>query len=758
MKQGKGFLQVVVPFFLVIVMTLMCAPGVFAYTVEGDGNPCHEYAVTVAASLINNPKINDALGVIRSGARDEDMKDHVTDRVGVFSLFLTITHFWDADKGDDDPVDMVVVGENGINSWQKAQVLWGMALGEYAHGDYGAAYEYLGHVAHLLQDQSLPCHAKEDAHADDCYEDWMAENEVVGLSPDEQTDLQNLGPVVVEDGVDPLFYLFYTMNQIGDFFPSDDYDGDSDTRPGLWMAQVYEDLGMNAITKPRTAAHLEDNDSTSSVDDDNNDDGDLGVLRHYCYLYSIRATATLLQLFQDTADSNSVLTVVIDEVKALDIHDEGLVSPDCDADFFVRVFINGFQYWNEGDQVVDHQEISPHWAFGRNVGVIGSIPIVIQLWDEDEEGSPGGDDDKSSIDPVEDQRDLDITVDLATGAISGDTTGMCGNYLEVQGNENTNDYSWMRFRILLPNIPPTAHAGTDQTVNEGDPVTLTGSFTDPNTDDSWTYLWHLESSTNGQVISDSSGPAFPEPSTQQFSFVPCDNGVYTFSFTVTDSYGAQDSDEVVVTVLNVPPIVSAVGISTQENSEFILPVVHDTGFTGTFTDAGTCDTHTAVWDWGDGTTSVGVVTEDNGLGSVTNSHTYSQPGDYTVTLTVTDDDGGSDSKTMIDKVHVADVDEALDIFNAYIQSLPNSKFKNNANQRKAAYNNMFSALQDMWDDQEYQGMISSLNSNIGTTFDGLVGGSTKNDWIKQDLPTQTELCQKVDDITEYLQYLLSTMP
>jgi PKD repeat protein len=61
-----------------------------------------------------------------------------------------------------------------------------------------------------------------------------------------------------------------------------------------------------------------------------------------------------------------------------------------------------------------------------------------------------------------------------------------------------------------------------------------------------------------------------------------------------------------------------------------------------FTDPGTLDSHTAVWNWGDGTTSVGTVTEANGSGSVTDSHTYTKAGVYTVTLTVTDDDGGSD--------------------------------------------------------------------------------------------------------------------
>ena len=281
-------------------------------------------------------------------------------------------------------------------------------------------------------------------------------------------------------------------------------------------------------------------------------------------------------------------------------------------------------------------------------------------------------------------------------------------------------------------------------------MTLNGTFTDPDPEDTHTFLWELVSSSNGQPVSDSTA--------QSLSFEPCDNGVYTFSFTVTDNHGAQGSDSVVVTALNVPPVVSAPYIFNQENAEFILPVVHNTEFKGMFTDAGKCDSHTALWDWGDGKKSNGVVSELSGSGSVTNAHTYSLPGDYTVMLTVTDDDLGHDSNTIIDQVHVADAGEALDIFNEYIQGLNSNKFKNSAKQRKAAFNNMFRSLDNMLAVKDYRGMICSMNSNIRTKFDGLVGGNPKDDWIINNLAVQTDLCQKVDDITEYLQYLLSTMP
>jgi len=736
-------------------VTLLSITAVSAYTVGDDGEPVHEYISNQARALYTNAEIDAYIDTIKSGAEHEDLHDHIWDYYGFAGACVTLTHFWNADNGPNDPVS--VGGCNGHNAWEKAQVLWGMAVGEYNSGDLTSAYEYLGHVTHLLADMSVPAHAHEEAHGpepfdDDSYEDWMTLANAE-LSNTEKATLASQGKIVIPDNADPLYYLFYTTNQVADFFPDDANDGDTVDNYGGWMDGIYTELGMYSITTPRTAGDLTDNDNG-----DDNDDGDLGVIRHYSYKYAIRAVAALYEHFTACVSGRPALTVVIDRIEAQDCHDELLVGGVRDADFFVRVSIsdvqqNEFWFRNEGDQVEDEQTINPGWAFARDVGLSGVVRIVIQVWDEDDSGTIENGDDKSDIDPG-DGWDLDFDVNLATGEISGpDITGTCGTQLTSIGNDDSSDQSRIYFTVILPNIPPTAHAGDDQTVNEGDTVTLTGTFTDPNVGDTHTFLWHMESSTNSQVISDSSGNASPEPATQQFNFVPCDNGVYTFSFTVTDNYGAEGSDEVVVTVLNVPPVVTAPHISNQENAEFILPMVHNTSFEGTFTDAGTCDTHTASWSWGDGTTSSGDVTEADGSGTVNSSHTYSQPGDYTITLTVTDDDGASDTATMT--VHVADVDEALDIFNDYVQSLPDTNFKNAAKQRKIAFDNMFSALQEMWAQQTYEGMILSLNANIRTRFDGLVGGSPKDDWIVQDSSIQTELCQKGDDITSYLQYLQS---
>src|SRR5262249_27042022 len=75
----------------------------------------------------------------------------------------------------------------------------------------------------------------------------------------------------------------------------------------------------------------------------------------------------------------------------------------------------------------------------------------------------------------------------------------------------------------------------------------------------------------------------------------------------------------------------------------LVPVLVNTAIStsASFADPLTTTTHTALWNWGDNTTSAGSVTESNGAGTVTGSHTYTADGVYTVTLTVTNNGGGS---------------------------------------------------------------------------------------------------------------------
>ncbi len=117
-------------------------------------------------------------------------------------------------------------------------------------------------------------------------------------------------------------------------------------------------------------------------------------------------------------------------------------------------------------------------------------------------------------------------------------------------------------------------------------------------------------------------------------------GQYTVEFSVTNSRGVTDSGSFLVNVVDVAPSVAPVpnlnqspGVPVELNAKF-----SDPGFPV----GGVAESFTASIDWGDGTTSDGVVTMVPGgagvstKGTVTGSHTYSAHGNYPVTVTVMD--------------------------------------------------------------------------------------------------------------------------
>ena len=93
-------------------------------------------------------------------------------------------------------------------------------------------------------------------------------------------------------------------------------------------------------------------------------------------------------------------------------------------------------------------------------------------------------------------------------------------------------------------------------------------------------------------------------------------------------------DSFLVTVSNVPPVVEA-------GEDRVVNEGDAVSINATFTDGGLADTHIAMIDWGDGTTEESVVVESEGSGIVTGSHIYPNDAIYTLTVTVTDDDGDS---------------------------------------------------------------------------------------------------------------------
>ena len=184
-------------------------------------------------------------------------------------------------------------------------------------------------------------------------------------------------------------------------------------------------------------------------------------------------------------------------------------------------------------------------------------------------------------------------------------------------------------RVLVTNVAPSVDAGDTIVGDEGGVVTATSSFGDPGALDTHTATiqWG-DGATSTGVVNATAG-------TVTGTHIYSDDGVHVVTVEVCDDHGACGSDSASAQIANVAPTVDAGDDLTAVEGG---PVV----VTSSSTDPGTGDTHVTVVDWGDGTATAGGV-----------AHSYADNGIYTVTVTVTDDDGDSGVDSLL--VDVANV-------------------------------------------------------------------------------------------------------
>ena len=175
-------------------------------------------------------------------------------------------------------------------------------------------------------------------------------------------------------------------------------------------------------------------------------------------------------------------------------------------------------------------------------------------------------------------------------------------------------------------------AGPDGTIDEGSEFISAGFLAD----DSGTYTAVVDygDGTEAQELLLNQGNTF------DLQYLYCDNGVYTVLVTVFNEGEEWGSDTATVTVNNVPPTIESLTGPPTDPVQIGTPIT----LTGVFSDPGCLDTHVATIEWGDGETSS--INVPFGTYLVTGSHTYVSAGVYMITLTVTDDDGGSDTMSI----------------------------------------------------------------------------------------------------------------
>jgi hypothetical protein len=172
-----------------------------------------------------------------------------------------------------------------------------------------------------------------------------------------------------------------------------------------------------------------------------------------------------------------------------------------------------------------------------------------------------------------------IAVDgIGNAYVTGSGEGSWGNPLEAYHG------GYDAFLVKLsPSQPPVAHAGIDQTVIQSATVQLNASASYDPDGDALTYGWQQHDGFPQMSLSSASAisPTFRASSA----------GIFTFTLTVSDTYGLKNSDDVVITVLPLPvPEINLLGNG--------LPIVH--GSTIPATTNGT--------DFGEADVAVGVMT------------------------------------------------------------------------------------------------------------------------------------------------------
>jgi len=178
--------------------------------------------------------------------------------------------------------------------------------------------------------------------------------------------------------------------------------------------------------------------------------------------------------------------------------------------------------------------------------------------------------------------------------------------------------------VTVTNQNPTADAGQDISVRKLSLVTLNGvGSADPDGD----LLTHGWTQTGGApVILTGASTATP-------TFTATTAGTFTFSLNVDDGDGGMGTDSVVVTIWSLSPL----AVLTADSKSVIA------GSTIMFDGSLSRDLDGTIvnysFDFGGGNVMWGIAQMRN--------HSYSNPGNYAVALTVTDDDGDTSSAMLI---------------------------------------------------------------------------------------------------------------
>ncbi|CAG0937303.1 partial Collagenase ColH, partial [Thermoflexales bacterium] len=210
----------------------------------------------------------------------------------------------------------------------------------------------------------------------------------------------------------------------------------------------------------------------------------------------------------------------------------------------------------------------------------------------------------------------------ASGTLSSHTYAATGNYTALVTATNGAGSVSTATPVTITNQRPAANAGADQSVLVNAVVTLAGSgSTDPDGHLPLTYRWAQSGGPSVTFTPNVSATSFTAPSAP---------AVLTFTLNVTDAQGLPNltGESIVITVGDV-----AIANLTAANDS-PMKIGHLTHFTATLS-AGSNVIYT--WDFGNGQIDSGAFS----------SHMYAVAGNYTATVTATNNLGSVSASTLV---------------------------------------------------------------------------------------------------------------
>ena len=205
--------------------------------------------------------------------------------------------------------------------------------------------------------------------------------------------------------------------------------------------------------------------------------------------------------------------------------------------------------------------------------------------------------------------------------------------------------------VTVRSVKPVVNAGAPSTCNEGEVVRYTATFTHLEWPETHTATFDFGDDTlpvSAPVIETNTAPMAQGSATISHAY--CEKGVYTITVSIQAQDGSVGTATRQVTALNLPPTVTAKDIFAYHCTPINL--------IANFVDPGWCDTHTAMWDFGDCTPPQPATVREQhnppaGTGIAIATHEYRHCGAYHAVCVVTDDDGASGEAAIT--VRVVDV-------------------------------------------------------------------------------------------------------